>query len=101
MIARQYSITWRRRAPPLALSALIALAGATASAARELPANCALADHAYRLVQRDALKADAEYAACLSEAFGRDDCAASFVAVTATQMRFAAAVADVRIRCGQ
>ena len=94
MIARQYFA-------PLGLSAFTALACATPSVATELPATCAVADQAYHLVQRAALKVNTEYAACLSQAFGRDDCSASFVAVTATQLRFAAAVADVRIRCGQ
>ena len=94
MIARQFFA-------PLGLSALTALACATPSVGSVLPANCAVADQAFHLVQRTALKANAEYAACSSQAFGRDDCSASFIAVTATQLRFAAAVADVRIRCGQ
>jgi len=71
------------------------------TAARGLPPTCAAADHAYTIIQRDALKAVADYAGCLSQVFGRDDCVSRFAAVTGTQSRFAVAIADIRIRCGQ
>ena len=100
MIVRPCS-TWRFRSASFSLAVLLALGAIGPADARALPPTCAAADHAYTLVQRDALKAAADYATCLSQVFGRDDCASRFAAVTSAQSRFVVAIADIRARCGQ
>ncbi len=91
-----------RAAPIRRLGALsVLLAVATASPALAMPPSCAAADHTYSLAQHDAGAALVSYSSCVAQAFARDDCTSRFAAFGDTQKRYAHAVKDVRMRCGQ
>lgn len=93
-------MTWRAASLSIALATLCGPAAASAAQVA-FPPSCGVAEHGYRLAQRDVLAALSGYRTCVAAAFGRDNCALQFAALGETQRHLAAAVADVEISCSQ